>query len=573
MSAPERPPPMDTLRRGILGALLTALVSASALGALVACTGAIEPGLSTPGGPPTVPVHCAASETTVGDTPLRRLSHSEYRFTLGDIFEGLAIDVDLIDDTEVYGFENNAVANEPNPLLVTQYDVAATSLARSLTTAPADDRSRWLGCWPASGDGIEGQRTCGHQIVRLVGRRLFRRPLDGDEAGRYQAFFDGHLDDSGWDVAVRLLLEALLQAPPLLYRVELSEARRGEPLAELTGFEIATRLSYLLWSSAPDEALLSAAEAGLLESPEGRAAEVDRMLDDPRTTRAMVDFHRQWLDLERVEDVNKSSVRFPSYNDDLQQAMRRESELFVQHVFDSDARLATFFNDRTTFVNGPLAELYGLAPSGERFEERTLGEERAGYFTRAAFLASLAHQVEGSPPLRGVFMLRRVMCQSIAPPPPDVDTSEPRPDDADGPTTNRMRFATRTSPPTCQSCHQAINGVGYGFEAFDAVGAHRTIDGELPVDATGWLSGSDVDGPYDGAVELSSRLSSSADVERCFATQQVRYAFGGDPGEELACEVDAIAEAFSASGGDMRLLLRSLALRPELTYRREGGSR
>ncbi|HJL17640.1 MAG TPA: DUF1592 domain-containing protein [Sandaracinaceae bacterium LLY-WYZ-13_1] len=541
-----------------------------ALVAGLGCRGTIsEPGV-TPGDPSGPGGGeggaCDAASLHVPDTPLRRLSHTELRFTLRDLFAGVALpEVDLIGDPRIYGFENNADALAPNAVLVEQYDRAAVDVARRVVSAPADVRARALGCWA---DTPDAERDCGRTIIADLGRRAFRRPLTAEEQGRYRDLFDAQHMAHGFEVAVRLLLEAMLQAPQVLYRLELGNPAESDgELVALTDHELATRLSYLLWSSTPDEELLAAADAGALSDEAQLEAQVRRMVDDPKARAAVVDFHRQWLDFGRVEDVNKDSELYPSFGDPLRWAMRDELDRFVEHVvFDGEGTLRALLLDRTTFVDDRLATLYGVElPAEGEVAQRTLpADQRAGILTRAAFLTSHAHQQTGSPPLRGVFVLRRMLCAEIGAPPPNADTTAPvlTPEQ-----TNREAFEARTASATCQSCHHAINGVGFTFEHYDAIGAFREVDNGRPVDASGWLTDTDVDGAVDGPVALSERLSESAVVERCATLSWFRYAEGRDAAPSETCEVDALADVFAESGGDVRELMVALAMRPELRYR------
>jgi hypothetical protein len=545
------------------------------------CRGTIDDPGGDPGNPsdpsdPSSPLdptdrgrECDPSELAVSDTPLRRLSHTELRFTLRDLFDGVGLpELELIDDPRIYGFENNAGALAPNSVLIEQYDRIGFEVASAVVSADREARARALGCWPDGGDAT-AERDCGHVIVEDFGRRAFRRPLTTDELGRYQDFFDAQYASHGFEVATRLLLQAMLQAPQLLYRLEHGDPATSDgELVALNDYEIATRLSYFLWASTPDEELLSAAAAGMLSDDAQLEVQVRRMLDDPRARPAVVDFHRQWLDFDRVEGIAKDSELYPSYDADLNAAMRDEVDLFVEHaVFDGAGTLDALLLDRTAFVDPSLAELYGVEPpSGEGWEMRELPEgERAGLLTRAAFLASHAHLETGSPPLRGVFVLKRILCNDVGAPPPNADTSAIVLDDSQ---TNREAFEARTEPATCQGCHRQINGLGYGFETFDAIGAYRTIDNGQPVDASGWILSTDVDGEYDGPVELSERLSESKQVEWCAALNWFRYANGREETSADACVVDELAEAFTASGGDIRELMAAIATRPEFRYRR-----
>jgi hypothetical protein len=249
--------------------------------------------------------------------------------------------------------------------------------------------------------------------------------------------------------------------------------------------------------------------------------------------------------------------------------MRQESDRFIAHLFENGSdMLSDLLTSRASFVNQPLADFYGVPAPGEEWGMVELPEsERAGILTRGGFLAGFAHTTNGSPPLRGVAILDRLLCDEPPPPPPTADTSTPQNDGAAA-RTNRQLFAERTSPTECQSCHTTINGLGFGFENYDAMGAFRTTDNDIPVDSTGEILGTDdVDGEYDGAVELSSRLATSTQVQDCMVRNWFRYAFGREPGRADNCSLDDFSSALVDNDGDIRELLVAIASSHDFMHR------
>jgi hypothetical protein len=283
----------------------------------------------------------------------------------------------------------------------------------------------------------------------------------------------------------------------------------------------------------------------------------------------MVEFHRQWLDLDRLDKEPKDAKAYPRYDDTLKNAIRDESNRFVQKVmWRGPGTVAAFLTSPESSVTAPLAALYGVPAPSTGWGDLTLDPtQRAGFLTRANFLASRAHQLEGSPPLRAVFVRERLLCLPPLAPPADANLSEPKASAGTMPQTNRQLFEARIEPTACKGCHAIINPIGYGLENYDAVGAYRTMDDGLPVDATGAVIGSDVDGPFTGGVDLSKKLAGSRTVQACVAQNWFEYALGRDLGAEDTCRMAKLNLALADAGGDVRELLVSLVKSPEFVFR------
>jgi hypothetical protein len=503
---------------------------------------------------------------SVAPAPLRRLSHWEYQQTLAALVGGVGVAAPvLVRDPSEHGFENRASLLNPSPLLVEQYGAVAEEVGvkvagRTAAVAP---------CTPAS---AAEERSCGERFVESFGARVFRRPLTAEEKADYVAFFEQERAASDWKGAVQLTTEVLLQAPQLLYRLELGEpASPGEPdRIALGAHEVATRLSYLVTGGPPDQALADAAGRGELARPEQREQQARRLLGGARAGAMMVEFHRQWLDFDRLEREPKDAVRYPGYDEALRRSIREESDRLVQRVlWQGDGRLATFLTSNQAEVDAPLARLYGAPAPASGWGEVALDPaQRAGWLTRANFLASRAHQLEGSPPLRSVFVLERLLCLPPPEPPADANLAEPRASAGSMPLTNRELFQARIAPPTCQACHSQIDTIGYGLEHYDAIGAYRTVDSGRPVDARGEIKGTDVDGPFTGGVELSRRLADSKAVQICAARSWFQFAVGRTLGAEDECRLGKLGAVLADSGGDVRELLVALVKSPEFVWRR-----
>ena len=339
-----------------------------------------------------------------------------------------------------------------------------------------------------------------------------------------------------------------------------------EAIRPLTQHELATRLSYFLWDTMPDDDLAAAAAGGTLEGEELRA-QVDRMLDDPRADAVLQDFFWQWLQLNggrlhhALEDTSKDDTLYPEYGPELQAAMRTELEALVRDVFERGGSFEDLLTTRRAYVNGPLAEIYGVEgpTSADEWEWVELDPgERAGLLTRAAFLTVFSSATVQSPIRRGVFVVEEMFCNELGPPPPNAsDVVVDGGDDGDGLRTVREDVAVRTSTGTCAGCHSLINPIGFSFEHYDGIGRFRTheVTSGLPLDASGLLQGTDVDGALTDATDLSTRIASSPRARACFADRWFVRAMGRAPAPLDTCSVEAIAERFQESGSMRELLI------------------
>ena len=513
------------------------------------------------------PAECSDAVLDPGPAPLRRMTHTQYNNTVRDLFPGANIPLQtILVDPKVNGFENNSEVQAPSALLVEQYQKAALAVTAAALASPG----AFLPCTP---DGGADPAACGHDFLRDLGARAFRRPLAIDEETAFLDFFDQQMAEHNFNVGLQLAMQAILQAPPFIYFPEFG----GDPLVDqpellpLTGHELASRLSYFLWDTTPDALLLSAATSGDLDTVDGIETEVLRMLDDPRARASIVNFHRQWFDLDKISEINPDLATYPDFTPTLRSAMREELDRFVEStIFDGAGSFSALLTSTDTTVDPSLAALYNVAaPPPDTWAPTTLpATERSGILTRAGFLARTAHAVHPSPVRRGVFVLSRILCVPPAPPPPDVNTSPPDESDPDQPKTNRERYAKHTAQDTCGSCHQTIDGVGFGFENYDALGNWRTKDNGFDVDASGELIGSDVDGPFTGAIELSQKLATSTQAHNCVVSQVYRYALGRSTNLDDLCTLGDLRGQFAAASGDIRALLLAVVTSDAFRFRR-----
>jgi hypothetical protein len=539
------------------------LLQTLALGALSAVGGCSDGDPARPVGLASAPPSLALA---VGPAPLRRLSNVEYLNTLHDLFPTLAPTLPpLPPDVPVAGFENAVEAQEPSDVLIARYEQIADLYAQAAVSDAATVASL-SGCADAAAE------HCESQLVALAGRRIFRRPLAANEASRYLTQLQAWEKAVDFAGAAQLTLSAMLQSPQFLYRAEpLPLDARPGTLIQVEPYAMATRLSYLLWESGPDDTLLQAAASGALATEEEVRSQAERMLADDRAKRVLWDFPRQWLGLDQIlsaEDAARTPQVDPSWTPSTQASAETETQLFVENTLAGGGTLGDLLTSRSAWVDDEMARVYGIAAPSVAWSPVSLpSAERAGLLTRVAFLASTSHAGATSPPVRGNAIQLRLLCELPISPPPGVDLSQPMAAPDEGPQTNRMLFEARTKPAACQTCHLSLNGFGFGLESYDAAGHYQTTDDGLPVDASGTIYGTDVDGPFVGGLALSATLAKSEVVHQCATERMVRYALGRAPVDAEQPEVDALAKAFLASGGDMRALLVSVAASPTFRTR------
>jgi hypothetical protein len=494
---------------------------------------------------------CSPDEIAPGPSPLRRLTRWEYDNTIRDLLGDDSRPASAFpEDERALGFDNNAEFRVVTTLLAEHYMLAAESIAARAVA----DRTRLLPCTP---DGI-GEEACGRQFVEVFGSRAWRRPLDTEEIENVTAVFAWGLDTHGFSAGIELVIQVLLQSPQFLYRLEgIEPSLAREPFVALSGWEMASRLSYFLWGTMPDEMLFAAAAADELGTPEEVADQARRMLDDPRGAALVWRFHEQWLGLEGLARLEKDVSAYPLFTSELGTLYRLEAEHFVREVvFTGEGTLTALFTAPYTFMDSSLAAVYGVetgAPAGVDFERVELdATRRAGLLTQGGLLARLAHANQSSPVRRGKFVREQLLCELVPPPPPDVMVTAP---ELDPGLTTRERFAQHRADPACSACHELMDPIGLGFESFDGLGMYRSHENGLLVDDSGEVVGSDVAGSFSGAVELATKLGDSRQVRNCVVTQWFRFAHGRGETPEDRCTLDRLQQAFTASGTDIRELL------------------
>jgi hypothetical protein len=485
---------------------------------------------------------------------LPRLTAEQYRNSLLQILGPGLPAVALEPDTNPYLFFNIGASTTTLSELGTQlYEEAADAITQAIFDDPAR-RLALVGCEPAApGD------QCVQGFLEDFGRRAYRRPLTPDELLRWQQITVQLAQPDAWE-GLRLAVAGMLQSPHFVYRVELGEPDPARPdRLRYTSYEMASRLSFLLWNTTPDDELLDAAAGEALLTEAGLRQHAERMLADPRANAAIQEFFAQYFDLGRLGGIDRDTTTYPLFSPSLPASARTETQLLVDDfVFRRDADIRGIFGTRTTFVNEELAMLYGVEAPGASpiaFVPVELPEDgpRAGLLTLSAFLMMNAHETEPSPTRRGKYVRERVLCQTVMPPPDDVDTNIP--EEAGEARTLRERLEQHALNPACAGCHSFIDPPGFLFESFDSIGVFRTVDKDgYAIDASGDLDGV----PLASATELGPLLAADPRVGKCVVEQLFRHAQGRLETEAEEDTLDDLVDRFADQGYRFRRLLLTL---------------
>lgn len=499
------------------------------------------------------PAPAVAAAALLQEPVLPRLTEKQYRNALVDLFGKALPEPPVEPDTNPFLYTSiGATSNPLSELGVQQVEEAADLITQVVFNDPTR-RLALVGCEPtAPGD------ACVQGFLRSFGRRAFRRLLAPAELTKWVGI---SVDLSGGDAwtGVKTAVAGMLQAPSFVYRVELGEPDPDDTSRlRYTAFEMASRVSFLLWNAPPDDELLDAAEVGELDQAAGIETQARRLLDAPRAREAIQGFFAEYLDLGRLDGISRDAVLYPEFEPSLAEAMRTEAKLLVDDlVFRRDVDVRELFSTRNTFVNVQLAELYGVEANeatAVTFVRVELPEDghRAGLLTLGAFLTMNAHEAATSPTLRGKYVRERVLCAEVPPAPPDIDTDiDPNPSQ---PKTLRERLEQHRENPACSGCHTLMDPPGFLFESFDAIGAYRTEDNGYPVDSSGALD----EKPLANARELAEALAVDPRVGPCMVKQLFRHAMGrlDEPSEKPA--LLAVHDRFEGSGFRFRELLVAL---------------
>ncbi len=457
--------------------------------------------------------------------------------------------------------------------------VAETSLtqfrdaAESLSLLATKDDSAVVALLPAGSPADLAGRAKAFVLSFL--ERAFRRPASGDEVAKYTKFVtdaSGGSDSQKLKTGIRLVIQVALQSPLFMSRVELGAADKVKvSLAggrvELTPYELAARVSLALFDTAPDPAMLADVKSGKYDTPATYDAQLALLLQDPRAKGVLLRFHEELFAVERFGQIAKDINVFPGFSPQLAEDMRSDMTQTISAVLDSGGGIRQLLTTRTGYVNARLAPTYGLAAAkyGSPFAEVELPAERAGVLNRAGWAAYTAGNVQRRVVIRGLYVAKNLLCESIlsAKDPPKTPAEYP-----EGLRTNRQRMEFTTDEPTCKGCHSVMNPKGFAFEHLDAAGVYQSKDAGENIISTGkiTLDGKSVE--FDGSAQMMSLIAQSEQVQSCYAKRWTDYLLGYDR-SSLASNIRAQAAlAASKSNLSVRDVVRLVLRSPAFTTRK-----
>jgi hypothetical protein len=496
---------------------------------------------------------------------LRRLTHAQYNNTVRDLLGDDSRIADQFPPEDfVNGFKNQFQSQSISPLLAESYTKAAEKLANDAFRA--GDTHGLIPCKPAGANDA----ACREKFIRQFGKRAFRRPLSNDEATRYTRLFEAEATNrKSFLGGAQIVIEAILQSPNFLTRAENGKVTEWAP------YETASRLSYFLWNTMPNAALVRSAESGELNTPAGLERVAQGMLKDRRARAAVDEFVSQWLRFDRALGMVKDRRLFPIYTPEAGIAMTEEARRLASDLVWNNGDFMKLFSADYTYLNSDLAAIYKLPQPASEFGRVELVQEtgRGGITGQALFLALTSKPEETSPTARGLFVREQFLCQEVPPPPPGVNTNLPVLS-KDSPKTNRERLAMHTTNESCKSCHSLIDPIGFGLEKYDAIGQRREklsitfFPGhgekntrekkvELELDSSGFIAGIP-DSNFSSPRELGVVLARSKQCQECVVKQLFRYAAGRRETPNDRRIVDQAYETFKQSHFQFQELMVSL---------------
>lgn len=416
-------------------------------------------------------------------------------------------------------------------------------------------------------DGEPHSLECARVILRRFATRAFRRPITHEEMERLLGLADRVLaDGQSFEAALQVAMEAVMISPHFLYRVEIDPPTSDseESVRPLNGFELATRLSYFLWSTMPDDELFELARTGRLTEPAVLEQQVERMLRDPRSTQLVYNFGEQWLQLRNLYSFTPNADQFPEFDEELRQSMLQETRLFFETIMRENRSVLEFLDADYTWVNEPLARLYGIeGVSGPEFRRVRLNDpRRGGVITQASVLAVTSNPTRTSPVKRGKWILETILG---SPPPPPPPGAPPLGEEVVTGKTLKERLQKHRENPSCAVCHEEMDTLGFVLENFDPIGKWRTEDNGLPIDASGVLPGGvSVNGPTDLKRVLLDKKDQFVET---LAKKLLVYAIGRPLRPADQCAVDEIVQYVRDHDYRFVSLIKAVVLSEPFRYR------
>jgi hypothetical protein len=512
-----------------------------------------SPSPDSPGvdGPTVVSDEPCTEPEALARAPIRRLTHREYNNTVRDLLSDATQPANAFESQgTVLGFDNNIAVLTVNENQAQKYADTAEALATKATA----NVGQFIQCDVSA----KGEVPCFDQWLTAFGTKTLRQPLSPEDVTRWKSLFTDVRKTLDFQASVQTVLAGLLQSPRFLYRIEPQQLDGlTASSAPLESHALATRLSYLLWGSMPDDALRKAADENALQTSDAVAAQVERMLKDPKSAFTIKHFHSQWLEVDSLDKAEKAQNVFPEFTPAARTAMKQQFERFIDDVYAKhNGSLAVLLSGEVVSANDALQAWYPQAKLTANWSEVTRDKNlHAGFLTLPAVLASHANPNATSPTKRGKFILERLLCSTAPEPPPDANVTPP-PVTAN--TTARERYAAHTTNKSCAGCHRLFDPMGLALEGFDGIGRERISEGTAALDLTGEFVNTDINGTYVGAAEAGKRLATSKMVDGCSVTNWFRYSQGRIEAAGETCQLQTLRKSLTKTK-DLRQVVVGIA--------------
>ena len=508
------------------------------------------------------------SDKDPGPFVIRRLTKPEYANTLHDLFGVPTSIADGLPD-EVAG---QGYLNSLSPLQLEQYLAIADNVLREIVAPPGHPRTdiekRLFG---PSTRRVGDPRKAAREVARSLARKAYRRPPTEEELDVLVTTFDlGTRNKLGYSQALGLMLKAVLVSPQFLFITPAGKAELNAGIVPIDDYQLASRLSYFLWATMPDEKLMTLADRGKLHEPAVLNEQAKRLLDDPRSRALFDGFGAQWLNVGGLQRQIFDPALFPQMTPALRQAMYDEVRLFFQSIVRDDEPAVRFVDSKYTYLNGTVAAVYGLENTvqGPQMRKVLLSDNhRGGVLGMPGILAATSLPNRTSPVKRGVWVLEQLLGERVPAPPPDVPALDKQDPDAVAHLTIRQRTELHRTNPVCANCHQILDPIGFGLEKFDAIGRWRDRDTNgQAIDSSGELPGAKrFSGPADLKAIIAER---NRDVARNLVEKMLAYALGRKLEGYDEIVVDDLMSEVAADGYRMRAIIHGVVTSYPFTHRR-----
>jgi uncharacterized protein DUF1592/uncharacterized protein DUF1588/uncharacterized protein DUF1595/uncharacterized protein DUF1585/uncharacterized protein DUF1587 len=517
----------------------------------------------------------------VGRISIHRLNNLEYDNTMRDLVGVDAMAQKTFQSDETGEFDNDADAFTMNDARYEQYFNTADTIGETVfaDTAATGLRQTYVyglampACTPSATD-----TACSSKIISAFAQKAWRRPLTGpDLQGLVKLAKDAIALGETADGSIKQVVKTLLASPQFLYRVEFDPNPASPAKHELDPYELATRLSYLGWSSMPDKALFDLAASGQIKTPAILEQQIDRMLTDPKGATFTASFAGQWLGARKMQSHQVEPTAFPGFDEPLRDAFVQEELMYFNEFLTGPLSMQKFFTTPDNFVNTRLAKHYGFpaVPATAGFQKVTSGDpNRVGYLGLGSFLTSTSYSYRTTPTLRGRWVLETMLCQTIQDPPPGIpklDQNAPATDPNAQQENVRTRLEMHRADATCAGCHSVLDPIGLGLENFDGIGAYRTkysAKDTTTIDASGMLPTGET---FSSVAELAQILSMGAHLQEltdCASQKLMTYALSRSLAPGDSPYLNQIRTTWAGQGYGMKALLKDIVDSESFRFRR-----